>query len=232
MKLSTMRAHAEALLGTIEDPSPPYPPNHCIISELCDHTWWLGFSRQNAQWCGTFVDYVLGQELLPGPCYTVTTGLGHFKQDGRFSPTPKPGYVAFMSFRADRLASHVGIVMDVISDTLVDNIEGNTSPGYAGVQDNGGGVFRRTRTGGILLGYGVVEYEPEGELEVLDHLIKADAYKNIFGVWSTGVIRAMYGDEEYVKYVNSGVPLKVVRSDEIKKALELAGPASGPLESA
>jgi hypothetical protein len=59
----------------------------------------------------------------------------------------------------DRI-QHVGRVIDVINPTTVRSVEGNTSPGDSGSQDNGDGVYIRTRThAGGIVGYGYPKYE-------------------------------------------------------------------------
>ncbi len=55
----------------------------------------------------------------------------------------KPGDIALFHFGSG-IAKHVGIVEKVSGD-FVTCIEGNTASGDSGSQDNGGGVYRRTR---------------------------------------------------------------------------------------
>lgn len=79
-----------------------------------------------------------------------------------------------------------------------------------------------------------VDYNPQPDPQPEDptlpsYMIICTAYKNIFGIWPTGVIRGLFGDEEYLRYVQANVPLKTVRQDEIETALRLAGIGSGPL---
>jgi|GEM_PF-5387018 len=80
--------------------------------------------------------------------------------DGRtVSPTNlQPGMLVLFDWDGDKLPDHIGIVEKRINATTYQTIEGNTSRGIAGSQDNGGWVARRTRTvaGGILCG--VVPY--------------------------------------------------------------------------
>jgi NlpC/P60 family protein len=72
--------------------------------------------------------------------------------------------------------------------------------------------------------------EPDPEEDTLpEFMIISTKYKNIFGVWRSGVIRGMFGDEEYLRYAAANVQLVTVRADEIETALALAGPGSGPL---
>lgn len=230
MKLSEALLKAEHAIGTLEYPHPPYPANHTDFATAVDLAWPLGFTRQNQQWCGTFVEWVLGKDMLPGPTYTVTTGIGYFKQAGRWATVPEPGYVCYMTFRPDRVASHVGLVKHVVNSTLVDNIEGNTQAGVSGVQDNGGGVFQRTRQTPIILGYGVVQYDPEGAPEMPYKLLKSTFYANVFAFFPSGIVRGCYGLKEFNEFRALSVPFDESASKEdIERAALLAGPGSGVL---
>lgn len=230
MKFSEALIKAEHAVGTTEYPHPPFPTNHTDYAPAVDAVWPLGFSRQNGQWCGTWIEWLLGQSMLAGSVYTVPTGLGIYKQHGLFTPTPQPGYLCFMTFRPDRVASHIGWVKNAVANDLVDNIEGNTSAGISGVQDNGGGVYPRTRTGNIILGYGVVEYQPEGESEVPYKLLKSAFYANVFAFYASGAVRGLYGLKEFNEMIALGVPLDETASKvDIERTALLAGPGSGAL---
>jgi hypothetical protein len=54
---------------------------------------------------------------------------------------------------------HVGFVERVRADGTLVTIEGNTSSGTSGSQDNGGGVYRRTRPPAYVVGYGRPAYQ-------------------------------------------------------------------------
>ena len=53
---------------------------------------------------------------------------------------------------------HVELVVRVNKDGSVDTIGGNTSPGTAGSQSDGGGVFPRRRTPAEIHGFALVNY--------------------------------------------------------------------------
>lgn len=76
---------------------------------------------------------------------------------------PLPGDLAFFDFpdRVDRI-QHVGIVVggDATSVTCV---EGNTSSGSSGSQSNGGGVYLRTRSRRVVVGFGRPDYAMSAE---------------------------------------------------------------------
>lgn len=216
-----MRTKAESYVGITENPP---GSNRVIISTWADQVWWLGFSRQGSQWCGCYVDLVLGKKMMPGSVFSVAFGMGQFKDADRWSTTPQPGYVCFMSFTPDRFPGHVGITIDVINDYTVDNIEGNTQAGYSGAQDNGGGVYHRTRSGSEILGWGIVDYEPEESGAMLPYLmIKSANYRNIYGFFETGVLRPLSGIVEFSRLQQLGVPYNATADDEeIKKAHQLS----------
>lgn len=115
-------------------------------------------------WCATFLVALarqLGQPLPNESAYTPTLANG-FKFDRRWSPEPKLGAFAFFNFPGDGKdrIQHVGVVVSW-SGRLVTCIEGNTSPGSGGSQDNGGGVYMRTRPRSHVVGYGHVAYAPD-----------------------------------------------------------------------
>lgn len=112
------------------------------------------FTRQyglNAQpWCAMFVWCVLADKDVPilKTAYTPTMA-DYFKDQKRGfirDADAKPGDIVFFDFR-DSLPriQHVGFVVSNTGGALV-TVEGNTSSGSAGSQDDGGGVFRRTRS--------------------------------------------------------------------------------------
>ncbi|MFE5896863.1 peptidoglycan-binding protein [Streptomyces sp. NPDC056488] len=72
----------------------------------------------------------------------------------------KRGDVVFFSWDGGPVADHVGIVTeDAAPGESVRTIEGNTSSGSAGSQDNGDGVYRRTRNRSVILGFGRPAYD-------------------------------------------------------------------------
>ena len=109
---------------------------------------WYGLDGQ--PWCMMFVQWCFDQagQKLP---YTTASCSGllnwcrrHHKE--YIVPEPQPGDVVIYSF------GHTGIVESVGAETVT-VIEGNTSPGAAGSQDNGGMVCRRTRNTGAVTAY-------------------------------------------------------------------------------
>lgn len=176
VKLSTLLDKARTELGYTEDP----PGSN--ITKYAANSLEIG-----QPWCGSFVDWCFaGTSLLPGSVFYTPAGAHSFQRAARWSQVPSPGAVVFMTFHSDRTISHVGIV-EALCPTCppgtVVTIEGNTSSGVAGSQDNGGGVFRRTRNGTSIVGFGAISYEPE-TLEDEDDIVPARLIRKT----STGAI--------------------------------------------
>jgi hypothetical protein len=109
-------------------------------------------------WCATFVVAIarrVGLKLPSESAYTPTMFNG-FKNTGQSAMYAEPGNVAFFDFPDSKnRIQHVGIVASR-PDTLgrFQCLEGNTSAGTAGSQDNGGGVYLRTRQLAHVVGFG------------------------------------------------------------------------------
>jgi surface antigen len=117
-------------------------------------------------WCQIFVWWVLrqagGEDLLPKSAYTPYV-LDWFRARGRAGSEPRVGALVFFNWRDGSrpwpLPQHVGLVEAVHADGSITTIEGNTQPGNAGDQSNGGGVFRRRRARTpYVVGYGYPAY--------------------------------------------------------------------------
>lgn len=129
---------------------------------------------QGGAWCGAFVAWVLKKNGIDmwklgcsNPFYTPTIG-AWAKKTGRWTSTPRPGYLVLFNFGKGRI-SHVGIVEKVLSGGYVQTIEGNTSGSSRGSQNNGGGVWRKKRKSGIVC-YVKITYDtssaPESRLQL------------------------------------------------------------------
>ena len=114
------------------------------------------FGHSGVPYCNMFTSWVLHQIGVkePGPgryAYTPYC-LRDYRNIGRGVPvrSARPGDLVFFDWNGDGVVDHVGFVEKVFSWGL-QTIEGNTSPGTAGSQSNGGGVYRRTRSwsGGV-----------------------------------------------------------------------------------
>lgn len=109
-------------------------------------------------WCAMFLWWVFekaGGAPWLKTAYTPTLA-DWFQGQGRWRKTPRRGALVFFDFPdSESRIQHVGIVTD--PGPPVKTIEGNTSSGDGGSQDNGGGVFRRVRSS-YIVGYGYPNY--------------------------------------------------------------------------
>lgn len=122
---------------------------------------WAG--RDGEPWCGMFVDFVFDRAgvKLPGAQIWTPGGAASFKRDGRWRKRPRRGDVVYMDFNGDGVIQHVGIVVSAKEWKTKGNvftIEGNTSGGIVGSQDNGGMVARRIRNRRQIVGFGRPRY--------------------------------------------------------------------------
>lgn len=112
-------------------------------------------------WCQYFANAV----AVHGGCAQLPTGYTVFVMQGRyrdlgFVPIPvsqaQPGDMLFYKFPgvSSDPCDHVGIKVD--ADT---SVEGNTSSGNAGSQNNGGGVYTRVRPRALIVGAVRVPYK-------------------------------------------------------------------------
>lgn len=138
-------------LGTVEK-----PPNSNRTK------YGQAYGMDGNAWCAMFVWWVFRQarvlDLIPKTAYTPTFAQW-FKDRRQWGTAPRPGAIVFFDFPNDNVnrISHVAVVEAVNADGSIVTIEGNTSPGAAGSQRDGGGVYRRTRRTGIV-GYGYPTY--------------------------------------------------------------------------
>lgn len=123
---------AAGQLGTTESPAG---------SNRTKYGKWMGLDGQ--PWCMSFVQWCFDQAGTPlpyktGSCSALLNWFRKFRPECVFVSGPQPGDIAIFTF------GHTGIVEKALPNA-VQCIEGNTSPGAAGSQDNGGGVYRRQR---------------------------------------------------------------------------------------
>lgn len=140
-------AWARAQIGTTESPA------NSNRGPSIDQ-WQRDHGMLGQPWCGAFAGEVLrhgGVTLPNGIVYTPTIlQWGRTHAYGlRIVTRPEPGdLVLYDFFAGGPPVMHVGVY-----EGNGATIEGNTSSGNAGSQDNGGGVFRRYRGGQFVVAY-------------------------------------------------------------------------------
>lgn len=118
-------------------------------------------------WCATFIDAVFTmagmEDKVMIDASTENCRTRAIKQ-GRWGNQPRVGAVVFFNYQgAGRNVSHVEIVTEVQGSNLI-TIGGNTSSGSSGSQDNGDGVFQRTRPISSAVGYYYPDYPSEQQM--------------------------------------------------------------------
>jgi len=150
---SSILKMAASQIGTVET-----PVNVCKYN-----TWYYGkkVSGTAFPWCAAFASWVFNQcgamGLIKKNVSTVIMWQW-FKDAKQNVKTPVPGDVAFFNWSGGSTTQHVGIVEKVVSATVIQTIEGNTSDSN---YSNGGMVLRRQRNMKYVVGYGRPKYAPE-----------------------------------------------------------------------
>lgn len=113
-------------------------------------------------WCSTFLVSCareVGLKLPSESPYTPSMAQA-FRMAGRWSSTPKRGAIGFVDFPGDNVTrvQHVALVLGQDIRGIL-TVEGNTSAGVYGSQDNGGGVWERVRSPRIFVGFGLPAYD-------------------------------------------------------------------------
>ena len=132
-------AVAQGELGATESPAG---------SNRTKYGRWMGLDGQ--PWCMSFVQWCFAQARTPLPYKTGScSALLNWYRAHRpecVVTEPVAGDIIIYNF------GHTGIVESAAAGTVT-AIEGNTSPGDGGSQDNGGGVYRRTRRRSLVRAY-------------------------------------------------------------------------------
>jgi CHAP domain-containing protein len=105
-------------------------------------------------WCACFATEAAthggAPKLKNGYCPAILAGIGNFKR----TSTPRKGDFAMFKFPgvSSATADHIGVVISVTPSTVT-CVEGNTSPTSGGSQNNGGGVYLKTRPRSMVAGW-------------------------------------------------------------------------------
>lgn len=100
----------------------------------------------------------------------------------------QPGDLVCFDWNGDGVADHVGFV-ELNRGTYYQTIEGNTSPGTAGSQSNGGGVYRRTRDLSCVIA--VIRPEYSGAAPAVQPSKPAQTGLAVDGYWGAATTRAL-----------------------------------------
>lgn len=140
---------ALAQVGTVE-----HPAGSNWGPKISDWTRATGYAGP-VPWCACFATEAAGRGGAPrlrnGFCPAILTGsLGGYRRVS----SPRPGDFALFKFPgvSGATADHIGVVLEV-GPGWVRCCEGNTSSGTGGSQNNGGGVFIRTRPRSLVAGW-------------------------------------------------------------------------------
>ena len=119
---------------------------------------WPGWQGQ--PWCVAFLYWVFhhageGSAFCAG-AKTASCGTLYrwYKEQGLTVPKHdvQPGDIVILNFRGTAETQHCGLVVDVGDGNWIQTVEGNTSPGMEGSQDNGGCVASKIRTMAQIVG--------------------------------------------------------------------------------
>jgi hypothetical protein len=108
-------------------------------------------------WCQCFANAVAvhggAPQLRTGYTPSVLAGIGGYKRVT--AKEARAGDMVFFKFPgvSGDTCDHVGVLLERPGENTVKDIEGNTSPGNSGSQNNGQGVYVRTRPKSMVAGY-------------------------------------------------------------------------------
>lgn len=189
MTVNDVLTIAAAELGYTE-----YPPD----SNNTKYGEWYGMNYN--PWCMMFVQWCFAQAGSPLPYKTAScSALERWYRSNRpdsVHTDPAPGDIAIYNF------GHTGIV-ESVSGSKITAIEGNTSSTDYGSQDNGGGVYRKTRNKSLVTAFIRPDYapveEPEEETEDEDEVVR---YERLSDIPEANDFRAIVNDLMTAKIIN------------------------------
>ena len=118
-------------------------------------------------WCCIFQWYLFNKKGMAAQFYggkktaSCTTLMNWAKSKHKFYTTGyQPGDLVFYNFDNKLDADHIGLITEVHNGYIM-AIEGNTSPGKRGSQDNGGMVCLKKRSNSLILGVYRPDYATE-----------------------------------------------------------------------
>ena len=165
MSLQSVIATAESQLGITEYPA---DTNHVIYNAEYYGTDVFGPSYK---WCVVFLWWVFqhaGEAKVffnSGKTNSCTKLMQLYKEEGRFftGGLYLPGDIPIMNFHGGKDPEHCGLITQANTNGTIwyKTIEGNTTPGEEGSQDNGGCVAKKTRYPRNIIGVCRPNYSKE-----------------------------------------------------------------------
>ena len=159
------------------------PVNLTKYGEWADKNKFTSFKLNGNPWCYTFVSWVLMFSGCKEPFYAyVPAGYDYYRKTGKLFKTPLPGDLIFFDFNNDGIPEHIGFCESLNLNkkgqiVSINTIEGNTSSGVSGSQDNGDGVFKRVRNLSLIKGFGrpdynvIIEVKPEPKKATVKNIV-------------------------------------------------------------
>lgn len=141
------------------------------------------YGNNGVAWCCIFVWWVFkhagASALFYGgnKCASCTTLMNWYKNKGQQVSDIKPGDLLFFNFDSNpnrNKAKHIGIAVSASNGSTVQTVEGNTSSTNSGSQENGEGVYKKTRK----LGQIICVIRPAYAGATFDTVIPSDMYYN------------------------------------------------------
>ena len=156
---------------------------------------WYGLDGQ--PWCMIFVQWCFAQAGLPLPYKTASCSglLGWYRthRPEQIVERPRPRDIVIYTF------GHTGIVDREAGESIF-ALEGNTSPGEAGSQNNGGGVYRRKRSKSLVQAY-IRPFDSEEEEDIMTG---KEIYDALSGYLNTQTVPD-WAEEELAEAVRLGI---------------------------
>lgn len=169
------------------------------------------FGESGVPYCAMFASYCLnwaGVEAAGLPGSYVPWILSANSDAGRLvaNEDAQPGDLVMFDWQGDGVTDHIGIVEENHADEgWMQTIEGNTSSGSGGSQSNGGGVYRRARNYGSIIGVARPYYETQEEEDdmLTEHQDKllATIYEQVTGTYDPTGRGVNLCDHDHIKWI-------------------------------
>lgn len=156
---------AEWELGYTESPPNSNRTKYGAAYGLDGYSWCVMF----LWWCfrtsgESAAFYGGGKTASCGQLMRFYQGLGRWVKTGY-----QPGDIVILNFSGTQDTEHCGLVIEAHPDGSVTTIEGNTTPGLEGSQDNGGSVAKKRRYPRYILGACRPDYKTETQPDYAGH---------------------------------------------------------------